>query len=231
MARGVIYSSLLLSYEQIIDMPMKEPYTIALTSCGRFDLLEKTLASLISHLDSPPEKMLVAEDSGDRGVEDILNLFRSRDFPIEAIVNPEHIGQVRSIDLLYSRIETDWVFHCEDDWEFVDSGFLDKSYALMKRYDSCSTVVLCEDAVIHADSTTAEVFSNIAFFVWKKQSPYGFTFQPSLKRMRDYRIVGPYSLISRKMNEVNVGLAYKKLGYRLLMLERPYMRHLGGVDT
>ena len=35
---------------------MMEPYSVALTSCGRFDLLERTLASLLPRLDGPPEK-------------------------------------------------------------------------------------------------------------------------------------------------------------------------------
>ncbi len=121
---------------------MKEPYTIALTSCGRFDLLEKTLDSLIPRLESLPKKILIIEDSGNYEVENVLGRFRTRDLSIETIINKERIGQVRSIDKLYSSIQTDWVFHCEDDWEFIDSGFLHNSYLLMKKYDSCSTVNL-----------------------------------------------------------------------------------------
>lgn len=202
-------------------------YTVALTSCGRFDLLEKTLASLIPCLEPLPEKILVIEDSGNREVEDVLNRFRNESgLRIEAIVNSESIGQIHSIDRLYSRIETEWVFHCEDDWEFIGSGFIDESYLLMSKYDSCSTVTLWGRQPA-ATSTNADVVSGIPYFVWGHHHYAGFTFQPGLRRMRDYRIVGPYALLSRKMDEKRVSHAYKNLGYRMLMLGRPYMRHLG----
>ncbi len=45
--------------------------------------------------------------------------------------------------------------------------------------------------------------------------------------MRDYRIVGPYSHLNRKMDEVRVSQAYKNLGYRIIILNNSYIRHLG----
>ena len=42
-----------------------EPYTAALTSFGRFDLLERTLRSLLPRLDGPLARVLIGEDSGD----------------------------------------------------------------------------------------------------------------------------------------------------------------------
>ena len=207
---------------------MEEPYTIALTSCGRFDLLEKTLASLISHLEQSPEKIIVIEDSGDYKVENIMDRFQNESgLHIETIVNPENIGQVRSIDRLYSRIETEWVFHCEDDWEFIDSQFLQSSYLLMKNYDSCSTVNL-DGGGGKTTNFVTDVVTDKTFLVSNRDSPWsGFIFQPGLRRMRDYRIVGPYSLLSRKMDEVRVSHAYKNLGYRVLVSKIPYIRHLG----
>jgi len=214
---------------QLLDRIMKEPYTVALTSCGRFDLLEKTLTSLIPRLDPLPEKILLIEDSGNYEVEDVLNQFRGQKLPIETIVNRKNIGQVGSIDRLYSQIETDWIFHCEDDWEFIDSGFIADSYLLMSNYDSCSAVTLMGGPSPNADSCIANVASDVAFFIWDRDCPWsGYTFQPGLRRMRDYRIVGPYVLLDRKMDEVRVSHAYKNLGYRMLMLEHPYIRHIGG---
>ncbi len=211
---------------------MKEPYTVALTSCGRFDLLEKTLDSLIPRLAPRPQKILVIEDSGNNEVQGVLDRFRGKSgLHIEAIVNREKIGQIRSIDRLYSRIKTEWVFHCEDDWEFIESGFLQKSYLLMRKYDSCSTVQLFGRQSWHASSTYPNVISDVPFYIYGNHSSYaGFTFQPGLRRMRDYRIVGPYEHLSRKMDEKRVSYAYKNLGYRVFMLAQPYILHLGVGD-
>ena len=52
-----------------------EPYTVAVTSCGRFDLLERTLRSLLPRLDGPFAGILIAEDSGDERIYDVVRQF------------------------------------------------------------------------------------------------------------------------------------------------------------
>ena len=123
---------------------MVDPYTVALTSCGRFDLLERTLESMFPFLEeTPPTKVLIIEDSGDCSVHDVVNRFTYKTgIEIETIVNEQKLGQFRSIDRLYSHVETEWIFHCEDDWEFVENGFIAESFAILKEFDSCSTVSL-----------------------------------------------------------------------------------------
>ncbi len=54
---------------------MIEPYTVALTSCGRFDLLEQTLDSLLPHLEGPLAKIVIAEDSGSFEVESVVRKY------------------------------------------------------------------------------------------------------------------------------------------------------------
>ena len=112
-----------------------EPYTVALTSCGRFDLLEQTLRSLLPRLDGPVAEILIAEDSGDARVHDVVRQFGDAYGRIEVIFNDPPLGQAKSIDRLYARIGTDWIFHCEDDWEFHAGGFIGKSFAILKEFD------------------------------------------------------------------------------------------------
>ena len=49
-----------------------EPYTVVITSCGRFDLLELSLTSLMPRLEGPVKKILIIEDSGDNGIYDVI---------------------------------------------------------------------------------------------------------------------------------------------------------------
>ena len=112
-----------------------EPYTVALTSCGRFDLLERTLGSLLPCLEGPVAKLVVTEDSGDPGVHDVVRRFSGSGLKFEVLVNDPPIGLIRSIDRLYSHVETEWVFHCEDDWEFFSDGFIERSFAVLKESD------------------------------------------------------------------------------------------------
>jgi len=96
-------------------------YAVVLTSCGRFDLLRKTLQSFRQFADVPPAQFILIEDSGDARVHDAV---AGCGFDIDVIVNAPRLGQTRSIDRAYARVTHDWVFHCEDDWEFLRTGFI-----------------------------------------------------------------------------------------------------------
>ena len=175
-----------------------QPYTVALTSCGRFDLLERTLASLLPRLEGPLAKVLIIEDSGDRSVYDVLRQFGGGP-DIEAIFNDPPIGQIRSIDRLYAQVETDWIFHCEDDWEFFGDGFVAASFAILQELPKCSMVNLRDPAELgDSDHFAPEAVtsSGVRYILVSMNSSWkfgGLQFNPGLRRMRDYRIVGPYA--------------------------------------
>ena len=80
-----------------------EPYTVAVTSCGRFDLLERTLGSLLPRLEGPVAKLVITEDSGDPAVHDVIRRFSGGGLKFEVLVNERPLGLIRSIDRLYSR--------------------------------------------------------------------------------------------------------------------------------
>ena len=86
-----------------------QPYTVALTSCGRFDLLKRTLHSFLLRLDGPLKSILIADDSGEDagGLDRVIENFKSDDAPIHAVVNDPPIGQVASMDRLYGLVDTD----------------------------------------------------------------------------------------------------------------------------
>ena len=54
-------------------------------------------------------------------------------FGAEHFRTGERVGQIRLIDQAYARVDTPFIFHLEDDWEFYRSGFMEKSRALLER--------------------------------------------------------------------------------------------------
>tara|TARA_B100000795_G_C22449033_1_gene304905 strand:+ start:89 stop:466 length:378 start_codon:yes stop_codon:yes gene_type:complete len=52
-------------------------------------------------------------------------------FPVHIIFNDNNIGQIASIDKAYSFVETPYIFHLEDDWEFYNSGFIEESLNIL----------------------------------------------------------------------------------------------------
>ena len=109
--------------------------SVVFTSCGRFDLLRKTLNSFIKYNTHPIEKYLVVDNSTNPDtITNLQDIFK--DLPNTTfIINETNIGQVASIDKAYSLVETKYIFHCEDDWEFYDYGFIEESKEILGSND------------------------------------------------------------------------------------------------
>ena len=88
---------------------------LVVTSCGRFDLLERTLASMHPWIGRFSNRIIV-EDSYHH--PQLFNELESDGFTI--LINGSSLGQHRSIDNAYCKVGTDFIFHCEDDWEFLE---------------------------------------------------------------------------------------------------------------
>lgn len=87
--------------------------TVCITSCGRLDLLEKTLASFCSS--NTGGRFILSEDSTDPEV--IAEVCRR--YPkFRVLSGTDRLGIMGSIDRIYSVVETPYIFHLEDDWGF-----------------------------------------------------------------------------------------------------------------
>src|SRR5690349_21298296 len=115
---------------------MTHGVTFVLTSCGRFDLLEKSLTSFFAHNRAKIDRYIVIEDSGDERVRKLTSRFPE----IEVMVNAPRLGQLASIDRAYAGVGTGYVFHTEDDWTFYRSGFIEESLILLERFPQVSMV-------------------------------------------------------------------------------------------
>ena len=93
--------------------------TLTMTTCKRLDLFIRTVDSLISKCEDIDRisKWIVVDDGSSH--EDIETM-RSRYPFIEFIVkHHEQKGHAKSMNMILDTINTPFVFHVEDDWEFV----------------------------------------------------------------------------------------------------------------
>ncbi len=87
--------------------------TICITSCGRLDLLERTLSSFRAY--NLGGTYLLSEDSTN---PEIINKVSETYPEMKVLSGPDRLGLMGSIDRLYSAVETPYIFHLEDDWTF-----------------------------------------------------------------------------------------------------------------
>lgn len=115
---------------QIMSVKLSD-ITIALTSCWRFHLLQKTIESLAQSIDLSCYEKIMTEDSRDEHhIEKIKEANETWFLQWWNILYTKWSGYTdpfqchkAALDLMYSKISTPYTFHCEDDWHFKKTEF------------------------------------------------------------------------------------------------------------
>jgi len=201
---------------------MKE-ITFTLTACGRPDLLERTMDSFLKFNTYPIKRYKIVDDSAVVGVNDAL-IEKYKSLGIEWKHNTARTGQTESIDEMYSDIDTEYIFHCEDDWQFTEYSFIEKSIPVLEANPNIILVGLRA----HNDTNGQPIeYYNEEFDLMSLNFNgiwHGFTFNPGLRRLADYLLVKPYKSIGW---ENDLSIKYKELGFRAAILKEKHVEHIG----
>ena len=200
--------------------------TLVITSCGRFDLLEKTLDSFFEYNTYPIKKIIITEDSTEgKKLEKILSKYKNQN--LKMIVNEERLGQMKSIDKAYSEVDTEYIFHCEDDWKFFKKGFIEKSMKLLEE----------DEKILIVGGRAKEDFKEGYFFDEEYEAKDGgkyynvadeiFTYNPGLRRKSDHDLFGSHEKLKDKLYEMELSKFYKDRNYRTIYFKEKYVEHIG----
>jgi SEC-C motif/Glycosyl transferase family 2 len=213
--------------------------TVVVRSCQRHDLLARTLESFLEfNTDPGVARIIVVED----GAGDPAEVCRR--FGAELIRSGERIGQIAAIDLAYSHVQTPYIFHLEDDWEFYRTGFTEKSRSILESEPLTVLVWLraWNDTNGHPLSFVAPDRSRGVLAPNFEGVWHGFTFNPGLRRLSDYKRLGSFTGLNPRpitslgghgrpigsQYEAEANRFYHQLGYRAVILdEAGYVRHTG----
>jgi hypothetical protein len=222
--------------------PTAKGVSVVLTSCGRPDLLVETLDSFFRFNTFPITKFILVEDG-----HAILDVACQYQFNCdhELICTGERVGQMAAIDYAYSRVETEYVFHLEDDWQFYATGFIEKSMQILERYPQCLQVYLraLNDTNGHPIHRWVHREKGV---IWRRMKYgfkafggkwNGFSLNPGLRRVADYSAIGGYGVHKLKAPNIHAGteivlsrLYRKKKMYAVILADRGgqgYVRHIG----
>ena len=214
-----------------------EKVTVCITSCDRFDLLQKTLDSFLQLNSYPVDKILVTEDSTNPDMAShILNRYGCK---IELIFNEYNLGIYRSIDNMYNQVNTEYIFHCEDDWSFSNnSNFMQESVDILEERKDVNRVCVRQDLdPTYVEDNNHFTSTNVEFNLLK--NPHcgiwcGFSNNPGLRRKSDYVKMFPNgfaSFIVRGEPALNTEIRCNnhaaKLGYRAALLKNRVCTHIG----
>ena len=200
----------------------------------------------------PIERWIITEDSTDPEVFSQCKTLNDKKYnnKLEFVFNEKKLGQARSIDLAYSMVDTDYVFHCEEDWEFYDDEFIEQSLSIL---EADKTVLQAwirpkSDRILNDIKEEVYQIGGIGVrdvlpksFMVKGALPggkdlivrdyMGFSWNPGLKRMSDYRLLkNGYSGVQ---SEHMIDSFYRthSNGFRVVSLsesdDQGFVRHIG----
>lgn len=210
--------------------------TLVITSCNRLDLLSETIKSFETFNTYPIKESIIIEDSGKKKVYDaIMEKFGDR---FKVIFNNPPLKQIASIDRAYSEVNTEYIFHCEDDWEFYRKGFIEESLKILETHKNIKQVglrslqhdILEHHPTITFNETPIKIENVTAYQLLMKPSFaesdwVSCSFNPGLLRKKDYDLAGSYKSLA--ISEAGISLWYKEQGFIGVVLENDAVKHLG----
>lgn len=204
--------------------------SVALTSCGRVDLLYKTLDSFFKYNTYKIDNFFITEDKNNNS-DQVKNMIEKYFPQVTLIVTESRIGQLKAVDLLYSKINTDYIFHCEDDWLFKKEGFIEKSINILESDDKILQVHIRAPTDLNGQPTTEPYFINQNIAVRKLHYNFmdiwhGFSFNPGLRKKSVVSLIEKFSNFKY---EYEFSIFYKNLGFYAVVIDQPsgFVEHIG----
>lgn len=213
--------------------------TVVLTACNRPDLLEHTLDTFFQYNTYPVARFIVIDDGMNFGCNDFVKI--KYDQPIELVYNDPKLFQIRSIDKAYGMVSTPYIFHMEEDWEFLRPSFIEHSKAVLELDDNIIQVWLrgLDDETMNHPylPDRYEVDGNEMVLAKYTGIWNGFSFNPGLKRLSDWqKLSNGYNGLPRYTPaeqsggvtlEADVSIHYAKVGMIAMRFVNSYVRHTG----
>ncbi len=199
---------------------MKYEVDLCLTIGRRPSLLRQTLESLLFRANF--KQIIAINDFRDQETNDVFKEL----CPAGILINlDEQIGHHRAVDLMYSKVNSPYILHCEDDWIFTSDLMLDESIQLLQEGKDIGSVCLrtIEDSNLNSQDKSKAVVQEINGIKFCRldglhKQWHGYTFNPHVTSLSQWKNFGPYSAfkkerhISRKLRSAGTFVAYLQPG-------------------
>jgi hypothetical protein len=249
--RLYIQNKIIINDVKLEKINMKnDDVTFVITSCNRPFLLDKTIESFIKYNTYPIKQTIIIDDSGIINCnETIIEKYKEK-LNIISLYNNTNISQLRSIDKIYSYITTKYIFHCEEDWEFLQSSFIEKSKNIFDKNKELNIFTIWLRPHNHTSGHPI-IYDNkkLDYYLMDKTFSYkyenktytwcGATFNPGLRKTSDMYLYHPFcnncSMIEKNKKlyplegEYTINSLYRDSGYCAFILSDPngHVKHLG----
>jgi hypothetical protein len=216
---------------------MLDKTTLLITACGRPDLLWRTLQSLNQYYRLADFAAIWVNEDGFAADNSVIY----RDFPCVKFLNTTPgRGHMAALTSLYANVDTPWIFHCEDDWEFFAGGFMERSRLRLQSEPRALQVWLrahndtndhrikrTPTGLIMALDGHPPARGRPPRHIWR-----GFSLNPGLRRAAEFANFDFVKVADGRTGwraEQHIGEYFYRRGYHAAILDNPlgFVRHIG----
>jgi len=217
--------------------------TVVLTACNRPDLLERTLDSFFAMNTYPIERFIIIDDGMNDGCNDFVMEKYNQDF--ELYYNNPKLFQIKSIDKAYAMVDTPYIFHMEEDWDFLRPHFIENSKQVLEADPNILQVWLrgLDDPTLNHPYSDQrwEIYGEdgheYLVLVYHTGMWNGFSLNPGLKRLSDWADlpggydgcarVTPKELSGGVTLECDISIEYARQQRIAMRFVKSYITHTG----
>lgn len=206
------------------------------TSCGRFDWLKTTMNSLRDTAGIDLDITIYDDSANPEQHEKIKDYFGGS---CKLYLGEKRMGKAHALDFLTSLVKDPWYLTCEDDFEFIENGYLQEYFSVLSYSDKI-IVLTCD---INNDHSTnlgeIDTINGVKIRYWKPNIErntmlYGYT--DGCLQLKKRSQINLFPPLSKYRNEIDYdekvfGNRLYKEGYRSAMLLKNYVIHLGANST
>ncbi|QUS58918.1 hypothetical protein [Pseudovibrio brasiliensis] len=202
--------------------------TSCITSCGRLDLLSKTLDSFMPDHQGNFAKSLIIDDANTKEIRSWVE----RNYPeTEVLLNQPQLGQMKSIDKMYAHVTTPYIFHGEDDWMFQAGDTIEACKKVLSAEPKVSVVCVRKLSDLQQrfqENCIRKEVDGVCYALMPVDIHpewLSFSFNPGLVRKSLWDRYGPYE---RYGTEERISMVMKKDGWMVAFLDPGACHHIGG---
>ena len=233
---------------------MDKSITIWITSCGRYDLLKKTILSLDKTCDISGYSKILNEDSLDeKHIQKIKEENKDgflqwwKIFFSESIWDTNYQKHYNALKNLYSHIDTPYIFHIEDDWLFEKKEWfnpIQTSKNILEKHSDIGIVQLrnfsidgwLNHATLHKKERYKQLFTEkyivqdwIKFYYMNSHETTWdickwFSFNPWLRRTKE--ISNLMFWFEEYVDEIKVGKRFSEKWLHSVNMENGIIQHM-----
>jgi hypothetical protein len=220
--------------------------TLVVLSCARYDLLDATVRSFFRINEYPIREVLISEDSGDPdALGHLESIFKPYNIDVTFFVRSSRQGINACMDVLYSRVQTEFVLHLEDDWLCTSTSgdFIERAKEVLSTDDNILQVWLRPPYDCNGHPLDDDILGSLHARYRLLKTGYrgkwhGYSNNPNLRRKREYLLLGAggYTSMAREnsaASEVAINQFYLERGLRAAVLVEPDAGfiHIGGARS